>query len=60
MVAQLRKILGDNLSSSTISTKDIKVHHVYHGESYHRKLSDSNYPQKPNYKENIHQNKKQN
>ena len=33
---------------------------MYHRESCHKKLSDSNYPQKPNYKENIQQDKKQN
>ena len=48
------------MSASTISTKDTKVEPVYHRESCRKKWSDSDYPQKPNYKENIQQDKKQN
>ena len=59
-VPPLKKIFGDSVSASTISTEDIKVKPVYYGESYRRKLSDLHYTRKPNYTENIQQDKKQN
>ena len=60
MVSDLKKIFEDSMSSATINTEDNKDEPVYYGEPYRRKLSDSNYPRKPNYKENIQQDKKQN
>ena len=54
MVVQLKKIFGDSMSTST------KIEPVYYGKSFCRKLFESNYPQKPAYKENIQQDKQEN
>ena len=51
-VAQLKKIFGDSMSASIISTDDVKVKPVFYRKSYCRKLSNSNYPQKPNFQIN--------
>ena len=60
MVAQLKKISGNSIFASAISTKDVEAEPLFYGESYHRKLYDSNYLRQPNYKKNIQQNKKHN